>query len=627
MPTRVLRALVVALLAGLGALVITAGPASASPRFPGIPDCKDAPTAQMPGTGLPGYLDPGPSTPPPPGDPFATHPTTSVYEQYGYAGLSWHTYDLGCGGGLRDTDATVDTAIGNAFLSGAVWLTSAANGLHAKVSHPHTYMAPLDDVVTAVTHRLRDAIWNPWGGAALVGVAALLLWYSTAGRLSTVTSAAAWAVLVLAVVAGLAQYPSRVASFFDSTVTSSIAAVNTTSAGLARLPATSDPARAQGALLTDRICYDAWVRGEFGSAHTAAAERWAPALYRDSAFTWAQAQRATAHPQAGKRLTEQKASRWKETTAQIQDKDPVAYAAVQGKAGGRAGTGLLAFFGALFTALFRLVADVFVFTGLVMLRLLVMFFPAVAVIGVMAPMASVVRRVANMAGASVVNVIAFSVGSSVHTTVVSAILSRAENGDMGVLALVLCLVVTLAAFVLLYPLLSLTTLLGQSGTGHRALRRAGREVGRYYLRRKSVADGTSDALEDRDEAGEDDTSPGAPAAPRRNVRRTNLPPESFGRPAQTHPPVPDEERHLTSGVRPRPQIEASDASQAAPRRRVVVGEVTDHAPLDARRVTTYPPAHDSHTEIRSDGVGPRVYDPDTKRSVLGAPVDKDEAPT
>ena len=281
MPTRVLRALVVALLAGLGALVITAGPASASPRFPGIPDCKDAPTAQMPGTGLPGYLDPGPSTPPPPGDPFATHPTTSVYEQYGYAGLSWHTYDLGCGGGLRDTDATVDTAIGNAFLSGAVWLTSAANGLHAKVSHPHTYMAPLDDVVTAVTHRLRDAIWNPWGGAALVGVAALLLWYSTAGRLSTVTSAAAWAVLVLAVVAGLAQYPSRVASFFDSTVTSSIAAVNTTSAGLARLPATSDPARAQGALLTDRICYDAWVRGEFGSAHTAAAERWAPALYRD----------------------------------------------------------------------------------------------------------------------------------------------------------------------------------------------------------------------------------------------------------------------------------------------------------------------------------------------------------
>jgi hypothetical protein len=27
-------------------------------------------------------------------------------------------------------------------------------------------------------------------------------------------------------------------------------------------------------------------------------------------------------------------------------------------------------------------------------------------------------------------------------------------------------------------------------------------------------------------------------------------------------------------------------------------------------------AHDSHTLIRRDGIGPRLYDPDTKRTVL-----------
>ena len=100
-----------AILAGVG--VGLAGAASAAPTIPGVPDCKDAPTAQLPGSGITGFLDAGPTTPPEPRDPFADHPSTSVYEQYGYAGLGWHTYDLGCGGGLRDIEASIDTATGN----------------------------------------------------------------------------------------------------------------------------------------------------------------------------------------------------------------------------------------------------------------------------------------------------------------------------------------------------------------------------------------------------------------------------------------------------------------------------------------------------------------------------------
>ena len=161
---RLRRALTVAL-SSVGLVLILAAPASAAPQVPGIPDCKDAPVAQMPGVGLPGFLDEGPTKPPAPLDPFVAKPQSSVYEQYGYAGLSWHTYDLGCGGSVRDTDATLDTTVGNAFLSGAVWTTSAANGLHNKVSRPAEYMAPLDDVVATVTQRLNDSIWNPWGGA------------------------------------------------------------------------------------------------------------------------------------------------------------------------------------------------------------------------------------------------------------------------------------------------------------------------------------------------------------------------------------------------------------------------------------------------------------------------------
>lgn len=653
--SRLRRALTVAL-SSVGLVLILAAPSSAAPQVPGIPDCKDAPVAQMPGVGLPGFLDQGPKKPPAPLDPFVGKPQTSVYEQYGYAGLTWHTYDLGCGGGLRDTDATIDTTVGNAFLSGAVWTTSAANGLHNKVSRPAEYMAPLDDVVATVTQRLNDSIWNPWGGAALLGVAALLLFYSAAGQLSAVTSAAAWAMLVLAVVAGIGQYPTRVASFFDESVTSTIATVNASSAGLSSLPETADPARAQGALLVDRIAYDAWVRGEFGSGETAAARKWAPDLFKASAFTWAEAEQARQDPKAGKRIAERKAENWKKTTADIQEQDPVAYSYVQGKAGGRAGTGLMAFMGALFTAVFRLVADIFVFAGLVMLRLLVMFFPAAAVIGVMAPMSGIIRQIANIGGASVVNVVAFSVGSTIHTTAVSAILSRATETGMGFLALVLCLVVTLAAFVLLLPLLSFTQILGQSSHGQRLLKRGGKRLVDYVVTRKANTDANRVTQQQQPPRGEPGEAASQDWTPR-EVRRVNLPAESFGRPNPAFTPIPEEERVLAGTIRaraelgparrpsaapaeypirapssstapqPDPALDLADATttertaspgsaSASHRVPVIEGLVVDSAPTSVRRLENLAPVHDSHHEVRPDGIGPRIYDPETKQTVL-----------
>ncbi|QGN58852.1 hypothetical protein [Nostocoides sp. HKS02] len=644
----------IAIAAGL--CLAVSGSASASPSFPGIPDCKDAPTAQLPGSGITGFLDEGPKTPPAPMDPFVAHPRTSVYEQYGYAGLSWQTYDLGCGGGLRDINASMDTATGNLLLSAATWGTAATNGLHNKVAHPEQYMAPLDDVVAAVTQRLHDSIWSPWGGAALLGVGALLLFYSLHGRLSAVTSAAAWALLVLTVVAGIGQYPTRVATFFDGTVTSSISAINSGVGGLTNLPASSDPARAQGALVVDRVLYDNWLRGELGSSDSPAAKRWGPTLFKASAFTWAEAAQAAKDPEAGRRMAEKKAEEWKATAADIQQNDPVAYSALQGKAGGRTGTGLMVALGSTFSLLFRLVADIFLFAGLVMLRLLVMLFPAVAVVGVMAPMAAIVRRVFAMGGAAIINVIAFSAGSAVHTTVISAVLSRATNAGMGVLGLVLCLVVTAAAFVVLYPLLSFTSILGQSGEGHRLLRRGGREVWNYALRRQATKDGITAGEHELEE--QQMPVPTTSTTPSRTVRLVNLPAETFSRPAASgFPDLRDGERflrapahmQLSSVEDPRAHhgggardVSASDAFPSADatredpayvlaggvdatvtpgterqplveRGQVLSGVLVDEVPQNARALDNL--AHDSHTLFRRDGIGPRLYDPDTRRTV------------
>jgi hypothetical protein len=533
-----MRRLLSSVLLILGLVVVTAGSAQAVDVIPGGLDCKSAPAAQLPGEGLPGFLDGRPNPLPAPGDPFTTHPTTSVYEQSGYAGLTWHTYDLGCGGDLRDVSAATDTMIGNWALSIATNTIAAANGLHNRLANPGTYMAPLNTVVAKVSGQVKTTIWNPWGAVALLAVAGSLLWLSMSGRMSAVAKGAAWAVLIIAIMSGLAAYPARASSAFDSTVTGVISTVNAGAAGIANLPTTSDPAKAQGALLVDRVLYDAWLRGQFGTTDSPTAKKWGPVLFKASVYSWDTAAQARADPAVAKRLADGKAAAWKLAAEQIQLQDPNAYLILQGKTGERAGVGVMTLFGALFTAGFRVIADLFMFAGLIMLRLLVMIFPAVAVLGVIAPMSSIVHRVANIAGASVVNVIAFSVGATIHTTIVSALLVNARLGGMNALVLVLCGVATVVAFVLLWPLLSLTNIVGMSSGGRGPGVRKMRKLATKYV--PNVLAGAAgaavvEAVTDEDKPKEDKPDP-----------NTKQPAEAFGRPEQE--PAMDEPKQSARAV-------------------------------------------------------------------------------
>ena len=507
------------LLVGLAAMLAPSAQAAA-PAIPGVPDCKSAPVAQMPGTGVPGLLDPAPTPLPAPGDPFAKAPTTSVYEQYGYAGLSWNTYDLGC---LPDPGTNIDTMAGNWGLGFATAGVAAANGLHNQIANPATFLAPLDHIVIQVTAALKDAIWTPWGAVALLVVVVGLLRHSVAGSLSAVTKGAAWAIFVVVLVAGLTQYPSQVSTFFDTSVTGTIASVDAASAGLSQIPAGSDPARAQGGLLVDRLLYDAWLRGQFGTPDSATAKAYGPRLFKDSAYTWAQAAAAQGDPAKQQVLTDAKAADFKSAADEIQAKDPAGYLQMQGKSGSRVGVGLMTVFGVAFTSIFQIVADLFVFAGLIMLRFLVMFFPAIAVGGLLVP--STLRRVGNVAGASVINVVAFSAGAAIQTTIIAALLRSAPRGGMSIVTLALAMVTTVVAFILLWPLLSLSNIVGiQTGKGTQHLKTAVRFASRHApdILPAAAAGVVGAALEhERDQKSE----PAATPQPRPNA-------ESFGRPEQ-----------------------------------------------------------------------------------------------
>ena len=633
------RARAVAVILALLAVLATAGAtaASASPQIPFVPDCKDAPTPAQPGTGSTDVVDPPPAQTPVSGSPFADPAHPAIYEYYGYAGLAWHTYDLGCLGQIQGFGATLDTTVGNFLLGAATWTTAVANGLHNSVSHPDRYMGPLDRAVTAVTGRMRSSIWSPWGAVALLGLGAILLYLSMSGRVAHVVSSAAWAALVLAVLAGVTAYPNRVSSLFDRSVTSAISSVNAGAAQVSGTAASGDPARAQGALLVDDLLYAEWLRGEFGSSDSAAAHRWGPALFSASTLTWREAAEAAASSDAATRITDAKAQQWKDTTAQIQEQDPSTYAHVQGKAGGRIGTGFMALLAAAATAVFRLVADLFLFAGLVMLRLLVMFFPVVAVPGILPAFSGLVRRVANAAGAAVVNVVAFGSGAVVHTAAVSAIVSQADGAGMSLMALVLCLVLTVAAFAILAPLLTFRSILG----GARAHR--GKAVAGQLLRYAAVRHGAERGVEHGLDGPRGEDLPVATGRRAQPHRAVDLPAEAVGRPSVRQTEVPEGERNLPAHVLdPSRQVGAAAADLGARaeapsqvpdrldsgdlrptplRGHVLHGRVVTSLPDDVRIYQT----HDSNEEATSDGVGTRIYDPALGRSVLSRDLDDEVA--
>jgi len=120
---------VAAVLAVLGLMlmiaVLSPSTAAGSPalaQVPGVDDCKQPPNPERPGSGMVGAIDP---------TPLQTGTPNSVYAEVGYAGLVWHTYDLGCGpSGLRNPNAVIDTWTGELLFDIGKAVVGASNGLH-----------------------------------------------------------------------------------------------------------------------------------------------------------------------------------------------------------------------------------------------------------------------------------------------------------------------------------------------------------------------------------------------------------------------------------------------------------------------------------------------------------------
>ena len=315
-------------LLGLMAAIALFSPSSALAssglaQVPGADDCKQPPNPERPGSGMVGAIDP---------TPLQAGAPNSAYHEVGYAGLVWHTYDLGCGpSGLRNPNAVIDTWTGNLLFDVGKAIVGATNGLHYALSDGGL-LAPLNDLIVSGTVALYDSVYAPWFGLVALLLAIVLFRSIWRGDLAAVSKRAAWALAGIWLAAATYLTPLLYTQVLDGVL---VEGSNDVRSGFLH-EVGIDQRDALPTLLHDQIIYRNWLRGEFGSPDGPQAAQLGRDLLRAQAYTKQEIADGADDPKSGV------ADRKKQEYKAIADRTGSAYGYFQGLDGNRIGVGFLA---------------------------------------------------------------------------------------------------------------------------------------------------------------------------------------------------------------------------------------------------------------------------------------------
>lgn len=426
---------------------------------PGISDCKEAPTPESPGQGIAGFFAQPPEHLPPEGDPFAENSRTTIYEQYGYAGLRWRTYDLGCGpDAMRNPDAVIGTAISNWIMQPPIALT-ALTGSITEVAFQPTFLGTFDPVIERVSSALHTNLFASWIPAVLALLGILIIFKARRSALSTTAAAVGWAVIVVILATALFRWPIAAGNAADQTVTGTLGVV------VGRLDGDSsgtNPGTAVSSHVHESILYRAWLAGTFGSPDSETAKKYGPELFKSQALTWREAAEVDRNPEHGEEIIAAKNAQWTEIADKIRTEDPEAYEHLTGeRSETRVGYALVSGLGIFLALPFLLLSALLMLGCFLIVRLAVMIFPAFAILGIFAASRGLVTGLGRTVAAAVVNAIVFGIGAGI-TIAVLGILFHPGGGAPGWLSLVLMPLFSFIMWVALKPFRRLTSMVSPS---------------------------------------------------------------------------------------------------------------------------------------------------------------------
>jgi hypothetical protein len=418
-------------------------------------DCTEAPTPDMPGQGLSAFFQKAPDPLPAQADPFIQGSSTTIYEQYGYSGLRWNNYDLGCGpDAARNPDAVVGTAVSNWMLNIPVSLTAVTSSI-TEVAFEPTFLDVFDPTIERVSDALYEGLFASWVPAVIALLGVVVLLKARRAALATTAAAVGWALIVVLVATAIFKWPLIAGHFADDTVTTTL---GTVVGDLNDDHEATNPGVTVASNVHESIFYSSWLAGTLGSTDSETARRYGAELFKAQALTWREAEIVQNDPERGQAIIEAKQERYEELAAEIKEDDPAAYEHLTGKRSDtRVGYAILSTLGALLALPFLLVASLMLMGSFLIVRLAVMLFPAFATIGVFPAGRGVVVGIGRTVGAALVNSVIFGLGAAVTIRVLGLILDPASKLP-GWLSLVLMPLFGFIMWVALKPFRRLTTM-------------------------------------------------------------------------------------------------------------------------------------------------------------------------
>ena len=355
----------------LGSLVGLCGPGSGI-----IGDvngqCKNPPVPEPPGDSISGWLELQPARPPAPAAAFGPRATSTEFDQYGYAGLSWVNYDQPCL--IPQVSPDIETMLGNWMMSVSKVIVATDNTVHSWASSP-SWMTALTPIVTGSTSTLYKTLFLLWAGVALLCVAISVVFRAHRSDTSGAVTLTAWAVLVLGLVATVVAAPGWAGQQAQVLMGSTLSAMDS---GFAGPGSQASAEQAHDSLLVQSVLYPAWLRGELGNPDSATSQKYGPLLFQEQALTWAQ---ATGTPAQVAAATKNDQTAWAKTAAQVEATDPGAYEVLTGNSLDRMGAGFLAVLTAVIVCTFDVIASLVVITALLGVLAGTVLLPAVGVAG------------------------------------------------------------------------------------------------------------------------------------------------------------------------------------------------------------------------------------------------------
>jgi hypothetical protein len=415
--------LVVGALLAMQALI--GSPAMAAPT-----DC--APNPERPDLGFVGALDPSKQ--------LALHGDPgSVYFDYRYAGLTWHTYDPNCGSisAITSTNSQIDTWFGNQLFNVAKVMVSATNGLHYVITG-NLLTGPLDQIVANGTKALYNGVFAPLLALAALGLAILLFRQIWKGDLAAIGRRTTWALAGLWLASAAYLTPLVYTGVLNSVL---IAGTSDVQSGFLSQAGLGDNVNSLPTLLHTNVVYRNWLRGEFGDPDAPQAKQFGKDLVAAQAFSIAEVD-------AGKDADANNTSAKKQQFVDIRGKLGNVTGYFDGTDGSRIGDGFLALFQAVAFTLFQLLAKLAILLAQVLLRMVVLTGPLIGLASIVFP--DLLRKIGRAAGAALLNVVVISALAGLDTLVLVWIFDPAHGLPL-LAQILLAGLVTLAFFMIGKP--------------------------------------------------------------------------------------------------------------------------------------------------------------------------------